>query len=185
MTAASRDVAEIPYGSLVLIIGISSSGKSSLARRLFPWPAVLSSDEFRTRLSDDENCLEITPDVFRLMGEIAKVRLERRLLTVVDAMNINEECRLPFKRIADALGRPALGLVLDVPYETCLERHRRRPERPWPDPILEEQFSRFSRTLAALQDEGYARLIHVTPQDATSCSSESDLLRVTVERNGS
>ena len=46
---------KIPELSLVVLIGISGSGKSSFAKKHFKRTEILSSDECRALVSDDEN----------------------------------------------------------------------------------------------------------------------------------
>jgi protein phosphatase len=55
---------KIPQLSLVVLIGTSSSGKSSLAKRLFKPTEIVSSDFCRALVSDDENNLDATSDAF-------------------------------------------------------------------------------------------------------------------------
>jgi protein phosphatase len=68
-------VIKIPELSLVVLIGISGSGKSSFAGRHFRPTEVISSDFCRALVSDDENDQGATGDAFDVLGFIAAKRL--------------------------------------------------------------------------------------------------------------
>jgi protein phosphatase len=74
--------------SLVVLIGPSGSGKSSFAKRHFAPFETLSSDFCRGLVSNSENDQSATNAAFAALHFIAARRLERGLLTVVDATNV-------------------------------------------------------------------------------------------------
>ena len=69
--AAPRELT-IPQLCLVVLIGVSGSGKSTFARAQFKSTEVLSSDFCRGLVSDDENDQASSSDAFR------RVALHRR-----------------------------------------------------------------------------------------------------------
>jgi protein phosphatase len=75
----------IPELSLVVLVGISGSGKSTFARKHFKPTEILSSDYCRALVSDDKNSQEATPDAFDVLHYIAAKRLAAGRLTVIDA----------------------------------------------------------------------------------------------------
>ena len=77
----------VPAMGLVVLIGISGSGKSTFARTHFKPTEVVSSDFCRGLVADDENDQSATPDAFDVLHYIVSTRLRRGLLTVVDATN--------------------------------------------------------------------------------------------------
>jgi protein phosphatase len=79
--------------SLVVLIGPSGSGKSSFGRKLFLPTEVVSSDECRGLVSDNENDQAATNDAFDLLHTIVRKRLGRGRLTVIDATNVQPEAR--------------------------------------------------------------------------------------------
>src|SRR5207249_12250707 len=91
---------EIPELSLVVLIGVSGSGKSSFARKHFLSTEVISSDFCRGLVSNDENNQAATEDAFELLHYIVGKRLSRALLTVVDATNIHPEDRRALVELA-------------------------------------------------------------------------------------
>jgi protein phosphatase len=78
----------IPDLSLVVMVGASGSGKSTFARTHFQPTEILSSDFCRGLVSNDETDQAATKDAFDILYAIARKRLARRLLTVVDATNV-------------------------------------------------------------------------------------------------
>src|SRR4051794_16965223 len=84
-------IVQIPKLSLVILIGASGSGKSTFARKHFLASETLSSDQCRGIVSNDENSQEATNDAFDLLYYILRKRLERGLLTVIDATNVQQD----------------------------------------------------------------------------------------------
>src|SRR5215218_1238342 len=83
----------IPELSLVVLVGVSGSGKSTFAARHFAPTQVLSSDVCRGLVADDENDQAASPDAFDVLHYIAGKRLRAGRLTVVDATNVQVESR--------------------------------------------------------------------------------------------
>lgn len=138
---------EIPADALVLLVGASGSGKSSLAARLFPADAILSSDAIRGRLSDDEANQAASRRAFQILHAQAGRRLAGGRLTVIDATNLNASARRPLQRQALAHGRPVVVLVLDLPPKVCLAHNAARLGRIVPEPVVGRQLAALRRTL--------------------------------------
>src|SRR5262249_61127779 len=98
--AMSARPLELPDLSLVVLVGVTGSGKSTFARTHFLPTEVVSSDFCRGIVSDDENDQSATDDAFALLHYIAGTRLRRGLLTVVDATNVQPESRRPLVALA-------------------------------------------------------------------------------------
>ncbi len=58
---------KLPEISLVLLVGPSSSGKSTFAKKYFLPTEILSSDYCRALVSDDENDLSATNAAFEVL----------------------------------------------------------------------------------------------------------------------
>ena len=65
----------LPELSLVLLVGVSGSGKSTFASRHFKPTEVISSDFCRGLVADDENDQSATADAFDVLHYIAGKRL--------------------------------------------------------------------------------------------------------------
>ena len=119
----------IPELCLVVLVGISGSGKSTFARKHFKSTEVLSSDYCRGLVSDDENDQAATPDAFDILHYIAGKRLRAGKLTVVDATNVQSESRKSLIKLARDHHCLPVAIVLDVPEKTCTERNEQRADR--------------------------------------------------------
>src|SRR5262245_3638025 len=104
-----------PELSLVVLIGPSGSGKSTFARRHFKTTEVLSSDFCRGLVSNDENNQASTDDAFDVLHYIASKRLQRGLLTVVDATHVQEESRKPLIELARKFHVLPVAIVFKLP----------------------------------------------------------------------
>src|SRR5690348_17910971 len=83
----------IPEMSLVVLIGVSGSGKTTFAHAAFERYEVLSSDVCRGMVSNNENDQAATAAAFDVLTYIAGKRLAAGLLTVVDATSVQREAR--------------------------------------------------------------------------------------------
>ncbi|HYX96724.1 MAG TPA: polynucleotide kinase-phosphatase [Geodermatophilus sp.] len=159
MTAGPRTVV-VPELSLVVLIGVSGSGKSTFARRHFAPTKVLSSDTCRGLVADDENDQSATPAAFALLHHIAGIRLRAGRLTVVDATNVKAEDRASLVRLAREHDVLPVAIVLDVPDGECLARNALRPDRDLAPGVVRRQRADLRRGLRGLGREGF-RKVHV------------------------
>src|SRR5690349_8867354 len=145
----------IPSLSLVALIGVSGSGKSSFAKRHFLPTEVVSSDFCRGLVSDDENSLEATADAFDVLNYIASKRLKRGLLTVIDATSVQREARASLVRLAREYHAIPVAIVLNLPERICRERNATRPDRDFGPHVIRRQSEALRRSLRNLQKEGF------------------------------
>jgi predicted kinase len=117
--------------TVVVLVGIPGSGKSSWAQK-----SVLSSDEIRRLLRDDETDQTIHRVVFKTLRDLLRRRLELGApLTYIDATNLTRRERRPYIKIAADYGCRAEAVFFDTPLEVCLERNRAR-QRNVPEEVL-------------------------------------------------
>ena len=165
---------EIPELALVLLIGASGSGKSTFARKHFLDSEVLSSDFCRGLVSNNENDQSATNDAFDVLHYIARKRLSRGLLTVVDATNVQAEARKPLIRLAREMHCLPIGIVLNLPAKTCHARNEGREDRSFGPHVVRQQTSQLRKSLKSFKREG---LRHVTV-----LKSEDDIEAATIVR---
>lgn len=151
---------EVPALSLVVLIGVSGSGKSTFARKHFLGTEVISSDFCRGLVSDDENDQAATKDAFEVLNFIAGKRLAAGRLTVIDATNVQPEARKELVALAREHDVLPVAIVLDPPERVCLERNEQRPDRNFGAKVIARQKSQLRRGLKSLKREGF-RGVHV------------------------
>lgn len=149
---------KLPELSLVVLIGISGSGKSSFAKRLFKSTEIVSSDACRAIISDDENNQAATSDAFELLHYVAAKRLKNGLLTVVDATNVQPESRKPLVELARKYHCLPVAIVLDVPENVCEERNEVRPDRNFGKHVTRQQRVQLRRSINKLKTEGFRHI---------------------------
>ena len=123
----------VPELSLVVLVGVSGSGKSTFAARVFEPFEVVSSDFCRGLVSGDENDQSASADAFDVLNHIVGKRLDRGLLTVVDATNVTREARAELVRLARDHDVLPVAIVLDIDAKEAIARNRTRPGRGFGD----------------------------------------------------
>ncbi len=146
---------EIPELCLVLLMGSSSAGKSTFARRHFLPTEVVSSDACRAMVADDETAKNANSDAFDLVYFIVEKRLKRGLLTVVDATNLQPEGRSKLVAIARRYHVFAVAIALKVPEAVLLERNA--AGRQLPAHIIRNHYRELKRSMRKLKKEGFRK----------------------------
>jgi protein phosphatase len=149
---------KIPDLSLVVLVGVSGSGKSTFAARHFLPTEVISSDFCRGLVSDDENDQSATADAFEVLNFIAGKRLAAGRLTVADATSVQPSARQPLIELARRHHVLAVAIVLDVPEGTCAARNAARPDRAFGSHVIRQQRAQLRRGLRGLRREGFHRV---------------------------
>jgi protein phosphatase len=152
----------IPPGALILLVGPSGSGKTTYAAAHFARTEVVSSDECRALVSDDETNMDATAAAFRVLHTIARERLRLGKLTVIDATNVRADKRARLLKLARERGRATIAIVFELPDNEYLERNRERPARSIPESAVIAQIADMRRTRAAIDGEGFDAIHRVT-----------------------
>lgn len=126
---------------LVAIGGFSGSGKSTLARALAPsvgrppGAVVVRSDEIRkrlcgvspaTRLDSDHYTPTVNARVYQTVAEHAATIIRGGQSVIADAVYARPSDRLAIEQVAVKAGVPFVGLWLDVPEATLIQRAAQR-----------------------------------------------------------
>ena len=161
----------IPELSLVVLIGVTGSGKSTFARAHFKPTEVISSDFCRGLVADDENDQSATKAAFEVLQFIAGQRLAAGRLTVIDATNVQPEARRELVMLAREHDVLPAAIVLDLPEKLCAERNAGRPDRDFGPHVLRRQRGQLRRGLRGLGREGF-RTVHVlhTPEEVAAAA---------------
>ena len=149
---------KIPELSLVVLIGVSGSGKSCFAARHFKRTEIVSSDECRALVSDDENSQLATNDAFDVLYYIVGKRLKNGLLTVIDATNVQRESRKGLVELARTYHCLPVAIVLNLPEKTCEERNQNRADRNFGGHVVRQQYQQLKKSIRGLKDEGFRQI---------------------------
>lgn len=150
----------IPASSLVLLVGVSGSGKSTFAAKHFSRFETLSSDMFRGMVADDENDQSATAAAFDALRYVAGKRLEQNRLTVIDATNVQPAARKAFVDLARSHDVLPVAIVLDVAEKVAVDRNAGRAGRDFGPGVVHRQHDQLRRSLKGLGREGFRR-VHV------------------------
>jgi protein phosphatase len=148
----------IPELSLVVLVGVTGSGKSTFAARHFRPTEVLSSDVFRGLVGDDENDQSVTAEAFEALHVVAAKRLAIGRLTVIDATNVQPEARRPLVALAREQHVLPVAIVLDISEKTCIERNAARADRTFGAAVIARQHASLARSVRRLEREGFRRV---------------------------
>ena len=155
----------VPATSLVVLVGVSGSGKSTFARTKFGAWETLSSDAFRGLVSNDENSQSATGDAFDALRYVAATRLRNGLLTVIDATNVQPAARKSMVALAKEHDVLPVAIVLDVPERVAVERTEARADRGFGADVIRRQAKQLRSGLSSLRREGF-RTVHVLRDQA-------------------
>lgn len=159
-TTADPQQVTVPAMGLVVLVGVSGSGKSTFARTHFKPTEVVSSDFCRGLVADDENDQSATRDAFDVLNYIVGTRLRRGLLTVVDATNVQQAARASLVKLAKSHDVLVDAIVIDVPESVAVERNKQRPDRDFGKHVVARQHRDLKRSMRRLTKEGFRR-VHV------------------------
>ena len=132
----------IPDFCMVVLVGVTSSGKSTFARTHFRPTEVLSTDACRAMVNDDRPAPGIRSDARDVLYFILRKRLARRRLTVVDATNRHRKDRHRLLAIAREYRAPAVALLFDLPEDLLAARYVERKHRYVPRSAIEHALLR-------------------------------------------
>lgn len=151
---------EIPEFALVALIGATSSGKSTFAKKHFLQTEILSSDFFRGMVSDDENNQKVSREAFDLLFYAANKRLDLMRTTVIDATNVQSAARKQIVDLAREQNVHSVAIVLNIPEKELLARNASRPDRGYPEHVIRKHTSDLRRSIRNLKREGF-RFVYI------------------------
>ncbi|MBC2724346.1 MAG: AAA family ATPase, partial [Desulfosporosinus sp.] len=169
----------IPHAGIVLLVGPSNSGKTTLLNNLVEQGVLLkseivSSDQFRVLVSDTEfidfgkhskgelevlsaKYRQISQSAFDAMSELINIRGVLNRLTVVDATHLWPEDRQKAVKLAVKNHLSVMAIILDIPEKILLERDAKR-ELPRGRNRIKQQVRTFKNNLGSLKTEGYSAI---------------------------
>jgi F420-dependent oxidoreductase-like protein len=151
----------LPAPCLVVLVGPGASGKSTWAATHFPSDAVVSSDRLRAVVGSGEDDVTASADAFVLLEQVVRMRMARRLTTVVDTLGLDADRRTAWRALAGAHDVPCVAVAFDTPAAECRARNRGRAKRI-PAEVLTGQLRTWSAVRDLLPTEGFDRVLTPT-----------------------
>ena len=168
---------QFPHAGIVLLVGPSNSGKTTLLNRLIDQGILLrseivSSDQFRVLVADTEfielnkrpkdeqdvllaEYQLISQKAFEAMASLIETRCGLGKLSVVDATHLWPDDRKKYLDLASRKHVPILAIVLDIDDKLLLERDEQR-EQPRGRSRIKQQVRAFRNNLRSLKTEGFS-----------------------------
>ncbi|WP_019415155.1 polynucleotide kinase-phosphatase [Paenisporosarcina sp. TG20] len=177
---------QLPYAGIVLLIGPSNSGKSTLLRSMIEQEVILSSevissDDYRVLVSNNDfidwsnrprdeaaNLMDeyssISAEAFMMMDSVIEARCRLNKLTFVDATHLHSEDRKRYIGLARKNNIPIVAIVLDIPENELLLRDEQR-DKPRGKKRIKQQYQTFKRERSFIKKEGYLSVYTIKGTD--------------------
>ena len=139
----NRTIYQMPQ--FVVMVGLSGSGKSTVAKEKYATHTYISSDDLREELYGDVNDQRHNGKIFEEMFRRSIAALDMGQSVVYDATNLSSKRRKSLIRNMRAAIKGnfwAVACVVLTTYENCLLRNASR-ERVVPDEVIRRQFFSF------------------------------------------
>ena len=154
--------------SVVVLCGPAGSGKSTFAASHFRPTQIISSDQCRALVCDDESDQRFQASAFAVLHSIVEQRLLINRLCVVDSTAITSQLRRTLIDLARRHSVPCTAVVFDVPLETCVSRDQARERsqgRFVGRQVIERQYLAFTGARAAIRQEGFEQVIELADDE--------------------
>lgn len=169
----------IPNGAIVLLIGPSNSGKSTLLKSLVASQQILkseiiSSDDYRLLVADsdfidfsnvakeDEELIfekyqRVTEEAFNALHTIVNARAKLNKISFIDATNLRSFDREKYFTIAKQHHVPVVAIVLNTLKEQLIARDAQR-DNPRGEKRVLQQLKTFKYELKSLKREAFTQI---------------------------
>jgi F420-dependent oxidoreductase-like protein len=148
------DEVVLPSPCLVVLVGISGSGKSTWAAAHFAPEQIVASDALRAAVGAGEDDITASTDAFAVLEEIVTRRVKRKLTTVIDTLGLDSDRRAQWLAAARAKGLSTACVAFAVPVTEARDRLRAR-HKSVPQRVLSGQAKQFKEQLAIIDGEGF------------------------------
>ena len=162
MTTTADDPVHLPAPCLVVLVGPGASGKSTWAAAHVAPDTVVSSDALRAVVGAGEDDVTASADAFALLDDIVRLRVARRLTTVIDTLGLDAGRRAAWRDLAHAHRLPCVAVTFDTPAAECRARNAARTKRI-PADALTGQLRAWRTVRELLPGEGFDQVLAAHP----------------------
>jgi len=149
----------IPRRTLLVLCGPAGSGKSTFAAQRFAATTIVSSDQCRAMICDDENDQTVNRDTFEVFHLIIQKRLSLGRFTVADSTALQPDARRKLRDLSCHYGYFGCLLIFNIPSQICLERNKSR-HRLVEERVIPYHADLLQRTILDTPREGW-EMIHI------------------------
>lgn len=144
----------IPSNSLIILVGVAGSGKSTFARQFFLPESIISSDACRRLLVhgktdivvNEKPLQQYSKGAFMMFYNWIHGRLTHNFYAVADSTAIVPNVRQELEKIAQGEGKNYTYIVFNTPLSECIERDSKRPF-PVGESVVKKQYKLFESYL--------------------------------------
>lgn len=101
----------IPLHSLVILIGLEKSGKSTLARKYFPDYEIINLEKIQIDILGTNNRHDLNHIIFKEIYHRIKIKLSLGERVIVDASNMKRRERIALANIGNNFGSPVFYII--------------------------------------------------------------------------
>lgn len=160
-------IIEIAKTSLVVLCGSAGCGKSSFAEKHFSPTRIVSSDQCRALISDDEENMAVSHRAFRLFRFIIDQRLALGRLTVADSTALTSRARRELIELGRKHDFQLVLLLFNIPMTVCMERNLAR-DRKVPDKVIRLHRRLLDNSLSSVGREDFDRIYILNSEEKES-----------------
>lgn len=156
--------------TLVVLCGPAGSGKSTFARRLvkrnqgLKTTMIVSSDQCRALVCDDEANQQVNRDTFDLFHYIIHKRMFQHRFTIADSTALHAEARRKLLEVAERHAYQTCLLIFHVSHQTCLQRDRGR-QRSVGEQVIAYHAQLLEQTLLDAPNEHWGSILVLDEQE--------------------
>lgn len=144
---------EFPDNSVVLLVGVAGSGKSTFARNIFGSNSlIVSSDECRKEICGDEANQSVTAQAFELFYKKIEEGLIFGQRVIADATNIDKFGREKIYSIARKYNVTICAVVFNISINIIKKQNRMR-ERVVPEYAIDKMYKKMRNTYFQIRNE--------------------------------